>query len=334
VNSLNLPGQADEVEGVNEAALVEPAVVIAQALTRPALAIEQALAEPATSVAAPAGLSVAAVGPACTREEAPRRFAGVARVFGGEGFVRLAASHVCIIGLGGVGSWAAEALARSGIGRLTLIDLDHVAESNINRQVLALDSTTGMAKVEAMRARIADIAPDCLVDIVDDFVTPENAAALVPVDALVIDAVDQVRAKAALVALCRTRGQRLLLCGGAGGRTDPLRLKREDLARTTGDALLASLRARLRREHDFPRKAGKRFGFEAIYSDEPMRGIPTAAPGAALNCAGYGSLVTVTAAMGLAAAARALELLQVERKVPVASRVASPAAEGEFRQAA
>jgi tRNA A37 threonylcarbamoyladenosine dehydratase len=250
--------------------------------------------------------------PACTRDEAPRRFAGVSRLFGGEAFLRIASAHVCVVGLGGVGSWAAEALARSGVGRLTLIDLDHIAESNINRQVLALDSTAGMAKVDAMRARIADLAPDCLVSTVDDFVSADNVAALVPADALVIDAIDQVRAKAAIVALCRRRNQRLLICGGAGGRSDPLCLRREDLARTTGDALLASLRARLRREQGFPRKAGKRFGFEAIYSDEPMAGQGGAPQGggASLNCAGYGSLVTVTAAMGLAAAARALDLLR------------------------
>jgi tRNA A37 threonylcarbamoyladenosine dehydratase len=245
----------------------------------------------------------------------PRRFVAVSRVLGDDAFARVAAAHVCVIGLGGVGSWAAEALARSGVGRLTLIDLDHVAESNLNRQVLALESTLGAAKVEAMRARIADIAPDCRVETVDDFVTPENAADTVPVEAIVVDAIDQVRAKAALVALCRLRGQRLLVCGGAGGRVDPLRLRRDDLALTKGDALLASLRARLRREQGFPREAGRRFGVEAIYSDEPMTGARSGdAPGAALSCAGYGSLVTVTAAMGMAAAARALELAASVRR--------------------
>ena len=239
----------------------------------------------------------------------PRRFVAVSRVLGDAAFARVAAAHACVIGLGGVGSWAAEALARSGVGRLTLIDLDHVAESNLNRQVLALESTLGAAKVEAMRARIADIAPDCRVTAVDDFVTPENASAVVPGDAVVIDAIDQVRPKAALVALCRARRQHLIVCGGAGGRTDPLRLRRDDLALTKGDALLASLRARLRREQGFSREPGRRFGVEAIYSDEPMAGGRAGeAPGAALSCAGYGSLVTVTAAMGMAAAARALEL--------------------------
>jgi tRNA A37 threonylcarbamoyladenosine dehydratase len=274
----------------------------------------------------------------------PRRFSGVARVFGDEAFARIAAAHVCVIGLGGVGSWAAEALARSGVGRLTLIDLDHVAESNLNRQVLALESTLGAAKVEAMQARIADIAPECRVSIVDDFVTPENAAQRVPPDAIVVDAIDQVRAKVALVALCRERRQKLVVCGGAGGRHDPLRLRRDDLAGTKGDALLSSLRARLRREHGFPREPGKRFGVEAIYSDEHMTGGRASgdtsqagaaqseaaqadaaqadgaqadaaqAGGAGLSCAGYGSLVTVTAAMGMAAAARALDFARAARR--------------------
>jgi len=246
-----------------------------------------------------------------------RRFSGVARLFGGDAFERIAAAHVCVIGLGGVGSWAAEALARSGVGRLTLIDLDHVAESNLNRQVLALQSTLGAAKVDAMRARVADIAPDCAVTVVDDFVTPENAARLVPPDAIVVDAIDQVRAKVALVALCRERRQKLVVCGGAGGRHDPLRLRRDDLAGTKGDALLSSVRARLRREHGFPREPGKRFGVEAIYSDEHMSGArgsgEAAEGGAALSCAGYGSLVTVTAAMGMAAAARALDFARAAR---------------------
>lgn len=280
----------------------------------------------------------AGAGAACPVEAssagAPRRFSGVARVFGEEAFARIAAAHVCVIGLGGVGSWAAEALARSGVGRLTLIDLDHVAESNLNRQVLALESTLGAAKVEAMRARIADIAPQCRVSIVDDFVTPENAAQRVPPDAIVVDAIDQVRAKVALVALCRERRQKLVVCGGAGGRHDPLRLRRDDLAGTKGDALLSSLRARLRREHGFPREPGKRFGVEAIYSDEHMAGGRASgdtsqadgaqsdaaradapqAGGAGLSCAGYGSLVTVTAAMGMAAAARALDFARAARR--------------------
>ncbi len=232
-----------------------------------------------------------------------RRFGGVARIHGERALATLAGSHACVIGIGGVGSWTAEALARSGIGRLTLIDLDHIAESNVNRQVHALGSTLGAAKVEVMRRRIADIAPDCAVDAIDAYVDPGNVERLVPADALVVDAIDAPRAKAALIACLRMRAQPLVVCGAAGGRTDPLRLRRDDLSRTRGDALLAAVRARLRREHGFPRDAARRFRVEAIYSDEPPGRAAAAGAGAPLGCAGYGSLVTVTASMGLAAAA-------------------------------
>ncbi len=164
--------------------------------------------------------------------DAARRFGGVARLYGDAALPALARAHVCVIGIGGVGSWTAEALARSGVGQLTLIDLDHVAESNLNRQVHALGSTLGVAKVEAMRARIADIWPDCVVRMVDDFVTEDNVEQLVPAGALVVDAIDAPRAKAALIACLRRRGQPMVVCGGAGGRTDPLRLRRDDLSRT------------------------------------------------------------------------------------------------------
>ena len=248
--------------------------------------------------------------PAHAVAAADRRFGGLARLFGDAGLARLHAAHVIVVGIGGVGSWTAEALARSGVGHLTLIDLDHVSESNVNRQIHALDSTLGAPKVKVMAERIGDFAVDCQVDVVEEFVTPENVAALIgPADA-VVDAIDQPRAKAALIALCRRSGHRLVVCGGAGGRTDPLRLKRDDLARTRGDALLSGVRARLRREYGFARDAGKKFGITAIYSDEPLpAGSPRGADnsGAPLNCAGYGSVVTVTAAMGLAAAQCAID---------------------------
>ncbi len=246
-------------------------------------------------------------------ERDERRFGGVARLYGAAALDALAHAHVCVVGIGGVGSWAAEALARSGIGRITLVDADHVAESNVNRQVHALDSTLGAAKVEVMRRRIADIAPRCEVLPVDEFVTEANVADLVPAGALVIDAIDAPRAKAALVACAARRRQPIVVCGAAGGRTDPLRLRRADLAQATGDALLASVRARLRREHGFERRTGIRFGVAAIFSDEPALGARRATtPGAgvgagfALSCAGYGSIVTVTATMGLGAASWAL----------------------------
>jgi len=250
---------------------------------------------------------------AVLRARDERRFGGVARLYGDAALATLGQAHVCVVGIGGVGSWAVEALARSGVGCITLIDADHVAESNVNRQVHALDSTLGAAKIDVMRARIADIAPRCEVRLVDDFVTAQNAVDLVPAGAFVIDAIDAPRAKAALVASAVHRRQPIVVCGAAGGRTDPLRLRRDDLARTTGDALLASVRSRLRRDHGFERGPGAKFGVTAIYSDEPTPVKQCSAPGAgagfALSCSGYGSLVTVTAAMGLAAASFALARL-------------------------
>jgi len=242
---------------------------------------------------------------------AARRFGGVQRLIGDDGFSRLEATHVVVIGIGGVGSWAVEALARSGVGALTLVDMDHIAESNINRQIHALDDTLGASKGEAMARRIAGIHAGCRVALVDDFVTPDNADRLIPMDAIVIDAIDQPRAKAAIVALCRARGQRLMVCGGAGAVIDPLTLRRGDLCATRGDPLLASVRARLRREHGFPREAGKRFGVAALRFDghrpSGASAPPDAAAGAPLACAGYGSLVTVTATLGMAAAAAAID---------------------------
>jgi len=200
-----------------------------------------------------------------------------------------------VAGVGGVGSWAAEALARSGVGALTLIDLDHVAESNINRQVHALEATLGAAKGETMARRIAQISPACVVH--------------------VVDAIDQPRAKAAIVALAVARGQPLVVCGAAGGVTDGLTLRRGDLAHTRGDPLLASVRARLRRHHGFARELEREFAVDALYFAGARGGRQggDAAPGAPLACAGYGSIVTVTAAMGFAAAGLAIGFAVRER---------------------
>lgn len=245
-----------------------------------------------------------------------RRFGGVERLYGPGSLARLAAAHVCVVGIGGVGSWAAEALARSGVGRLTLIDLDHVAESNVNRQVHALTGTLGQAKVLAMAGRIAAIHPGCAVATVEDFVTAENTAQLLPACDAVIDAIDQVRAKAALVAHCRRAKIPLVTTGGAGGRRDPAMIRVDDLSRTVQDPLAAKLRARLRKEFGFPREPKKKFGVDCVYSLEPI-----ARPVACdvdehglhgLSCAGYGSSICVTAAFGMTAAARALATLLKE----------------------
>jgi tRNA threonylcarbamoyladenosine dehydratase len=241
-----------------------------------------------------------------------RRFGGIARLYGEAGLARLLAAHVCVIGIGGVGSWAAEALARSGVGRLTLIDLDHVAESNLNRQAHALEATLGQAKVGAMAERIAGINPDCRVATVEDFVTPENVGELLAADYDgVLDAIDHQRAKVALIVHCRRRGLRLVTAGAAGGQTDPTRIRVDDLSRSVQDPLLSKIRARLRREHGFPRDPKKKFGVEAVYSTEPLT-YPAAScaadPGpAGLSCAGFGSSMAVTAGFGLAAASRLIE---------------------------
>lgn len=241
-----------------------------------------------------------------------RRLGGVARLYGAEGAARIAAAHVCVIGIGGVGSWAAEALARSGVGRLTLIDLDHVAESNINRQIHALDASLGQAKVQAMAARIAGINPACRVDCIEEFIEPDNVEALLPACDAVIDAIDAVRAKAALIAHCQRQKRLLVTTGGAGGRVDPTRVQVDDLSRTIQDALASNVRARLRKEYGFPRDPKKKFGVDCVFSPEqivrPAAEVCETDGGAlqGLNCAGYGSSVAVTATFGFAAAARVL----------------------------
>ncbi|MCB1995506.1 MAG: ThiF family adenylyltransferase [Burkholderiaceae bacterium] len=251
--------------------------------------------------------------------DAERRFGGLRRLYGETAYVHLRALTMAVVGVGGVGSWVAEALARSGVAGLVLIDLDHVAESNINRQVQALGSTVGQAKVYALRERIADIHPGCRVDMVEDFVEPANWPALLPrpVDALV-DACDQVRAKAALAAWARSTGVPVVCVGAAGGKRQPQRVEVGDLAEVTHDPLLASLRQRLRREHDAPRQG--RMGLTCVYSreavlrpeaacavDSSANDGGTPAMDGSLNCHGYGSSVMVTAAFGMAAAAAAIE---------------------------
>lgn len=259
--------------------------------------------------------------------DSARRFAGIDRVYGPGALDRALAAHVVVVGIGGVGSWAAEALARSGVGRITLIDLDHVAISNINRQVHALEATLGAAKVLAMAARIAEINPACQVVTIEEFIDETNVGGLIPACDAVIDAIDNVRAKAALIAHCRQQGIRILTTGGAGGRLDPTQIKVVDLSRTTQDALASKVRARLRKWYGFSRDPKKKFGVECVFSPEQIR-RPAGAPvqdnsvnenicvtdtagvdldgSAGLACAGYGSSVAVTAGFGFAAAAKVL----------------------------
>ena len=245
-----------------------------------------------------------------------RRFGGLERLYGVPGAQAIRAAHVAVVGIGGVGSWAAEALARSGVGQLTLIDLDHVAESNINRQIHALAATLGQAKVQAMAERIAQINPSCTVHCVEEFVAPENWPQLLPpgVDA-VVDACDQVKAKAAMAAWARETGTMFVAAGAAGGKRLAHKVDIDDLAHTTHDPLLAQLRYRLRKFHGAPRE-GKKIGVACVFSREAV--APPDASCAiegdgSLNCHGYGSVVSVTATFGQCAAGWVLDRLATSK---------------------
>jgi len=235
-----------------------------------------------------------------------RRFGGLDRLYGMSGAARIRAAHVVVVGVGGVGSWTAEALARSGVGRLTLIDLDNVSESNINRQIHALDNTVGMAKVEAMRQRIAHINPNCVVTCIEEFVEPDNWPAIlsgVSVDA-VIDACDQVKAKTAMAAWAIQARCLFISVGAAGGKRLAHKVDVDDLANTSHDPLLAKLRYNLRREHGAPRE-GKKIGVACVFSREavaPPDASCSVEGDGSLNCHGYGSVVSVTATFGHCAA--------------------------------
>lgn len=241
-----------------------------------------------------------------------RRFGGLRRLHGDAGYARIRAAHVAVVGVGGVGSWAVEALARSGIASLTLVDLDHVAESNINRQVQALGTTVGQAKVLALRERVADIHPGCMVHCVEEFVDEGNWPALLPAPVdVVIDACDQVKAKAAMTAWGLAQGVPVVCVGAAGGKRRAQRVEVADLFDVTHDPLLSSLRQRLRQRHGAAR--GAAMGVPCVFSRESVVaasdcGIEGPSDGS-LNCHGYGSSVMVTATFGMVAANLALELL-------------------------
>ncbi len=280
-----------------------------------------------------------------------RRFSSLARLYGETASQGLAHAHVMIAGIGGVGSWTVEALARSGVGQLTLADLDHVAESNINRQVHALESTVGMAKVQAMRERIALINPDCQVNLIDDFIDAENIAPLLAQyqPDLLLDCTDQVPAKIAMLLATRQAKIGFYMCGGAGGKTDALSLKQTDIAHARNDNLLGRIRQILRKQYGFAKGAdaqGKALKkvppmkVKCFWFDQPAQ-LPSlwlaeaqvqaqpsvqaqnqaqaevqvqAQPSApqGLSCAGYGSSVMVTATMGLALANSAIHDLMAK----------------------
>jgi len=265
-----------------------------------------------------------------------RRFGGIARLYGSAALERFRTAHVCVIGVGGVGSWVVEALARSAIGKITMIDLDNLAESNINRQIHALTDTLGKAKVTALAERIAQINPYCVVTEIEDFLSADNLDEMIGAHHYdyIIDAIDNVRAKTALIAYCRQRGLKLVTIGSAGGQIDPTRIEVLDLCRTEQEPLLAKVRKRLRAEHGFPRGTKNKFGIDAVFSSEPLRFPETAEACAVdgaeasgitgLNCAGFGSAMVVTASFGLVAAAHVLrKLAEAAEQATIANKASA-----------
>ena len=245
--------------------------------------------------------------------DASRRFGGIGRLYGAAGAGRIRNSYVMVVGIGGVGSWAIEALARSGVGRIAMVDMDHVSESNINRQVHATQLTLGQSKIVAMQERIALINPECVVTCIDDFVTPENWLSIVPINVdAVIDACDQVHAKVAMSAWAMRSKKLFISVGAAGGKRLAHLVDIEDLSKTTHDPLLAQLRYRLRKEHAAARE-GRKIGVNCIFSREAVKQPDifkvNAITDNTLNCHGYGSVVSVTATFGQCAAGWALDKL-------------------------
>ena len=241
-----------------------------------------------------------------------RRFSGVERLYGKKALDLFQKAHVCIIGIGGVGSWAAEALARNAIGQLTLIDLDHIAESNINRQIHALSHTLGKSKVLAMKERILEINPLCQVHIVDEFISNENVDKLIKIFFdVVIDAIDQASIKTSLALHTLNEKIPLVMTGGAGGRTDPSFIKIADLSLTHGDRLTAKIRHDVKKALQL--KESQKVGIDVIFTDEGMKKpeevCETDEALTGLHCGGYGSSVMVTATFGFMAASVALKKL-------------------------
>lgn len=264
------------------------------------------------------------------------RFAGIARLYGSEGLARLRAAHVAIVGIGGVGSWAAESMARSGVGEISLFDMDDVCVSNSNRQLHALDTTVGRPKVEVMAERIRAINPDCVVHAVSDFVTRDTMAECITPDMdFVIDCIDSVNAKAALISWCKRRKIQMVTTGGAGGQIDPTLIQIADLNRTFNDPLASKVRSTLRRDYGFSRTPNRHYSVPCVFSTEQLR-YPKPdgsiclekkfiGDGVKLDCAGgFGAVMMVTATFGMIAATRAVDKLVAgtrrpsERAKPVA----------------
>ncbi|MBF0659154.1 tRNA threonylcarbamoyladenosine dehydratase [Psychrobacter sp. NG25] len=249
-----------------------------------------------------------------------RRFQGTRTLYGASAVDIFAASHVYVIGVGGVGSWVAEALARTAVGTITLIDLDVLVASNINRQLPALDSTFGQSKIGAMAARVYEINPKVTLNLIDDFLTVENVANLLPSreDAkaataqgkpiVILDCVDDMSAKLAIALHCRFNKLKLICAGGAGGKIDPSQIKVSDLKDSYQDPLLAKLRNKLRHEKGINSALKEKFGIKCVYSTEPPR-VDKSCQTGGLHCGGYGSAVVVTSVVAMIMVSEALQLL-------------------------
>ncbi|MEN3979515.1 tRNA threonylcarbamoyladenosine dehydratase [Acinetobacter sp. CWB-B33] len=246
-------------------------------------------------------------------DEYERRFAGVAKIYGEDSFSHYENSHVMVIGIGGVGSWAVEALARTGVGELTLVDMDVVAASNINRQLPAMTSTLGMEKIEVMAERCRSINPKIKVNLIDDYLTPDNVKELLAAAPdLILDCIDDVKAKLALMLHCRFNKIPLIVSGGAGGKIDPLKIRVADLSKTEQDPMLAKLRAQLRSK-GICKKPKEKFGITCVYSIDNPFSSADVCPSAGLRCGGYGSAVVVTSSFAMIAVSEALKKLDAKR---------------------
>lgn len=264
------------------------------------------------------------------------RFAGVARLYGVDGLQRLRAAHVAIVGIGGVGSWAAEAMARSGVGEISLFDLDDVCVSNTNRQLHALEGNIGRAKVEATAERLRAINPDCIVHAVADYVTRDTMAEYITeqIDC-VIDCIDSVMSKAALISWCKRRKITVISTGGAGGQIDPTQVQVADLNKTVNDPLASRVRSTLRRDYNFSRNVSRNYGVPCVFSTEQLR-YPKGdgsvclqksfvGEGVRLDCSGgFGAVMMVTATFGMVAASKAVEKLVAGARRPAERVKAQP----------
>jgi tRNA A37 threonylcarbamoyladenosine dehydratase len=253
-------------------------------------------------------------------DEYERRFAGVEKIYGDEAFRQYEHSHVMVIGIGGVGSWAVEALARTGIGELTIIDMDVVAASNINRQLPAMSSTLGREKIEVMAERCHSINPRIKINVVDDYLTPDNVKELLENKPdVVLDCIDDVKAKLALILHCRFNKIPLIVSGGAGGKLDPLKIRVADLSKTEQDPMLAKLRSQLRAK-GICKKPKEKFGITCVYSIDNPFSSADVCPSAGLRCGGYGSAVVVTSSFAMVAVSEVLKKLTVKKAKTEASK--------------